>query len=115
MSATGRPERLSGQMSRSAQREGTPVSRMRAPRAPLALLNGSQVLWLGALLLAVQLPQAYYMPAWVAVLGMLLVVLRMVLQRRPLGARIAKCQAGEAPLCRHHQRLPERAVVKAVS
>ena len=63
------------------------MSRIRAPRAPLALLNGTQVRWLGALLLAVQLPQAYYMPGWVAVLGMLLVVVRMALQRRSLAER----------------------------
>ena len=52
-----------------------------------AILTTKHVRWLGALLLAVQLPQAYYMPAWIALVGCGLVLSRMWLQGRPVVER----------------------------
>ena len=47
-----------------------------------ALLSSSQIGWLGALLLAAQLPQAPHLPIWIASTGFLLVVVRMVVLRQ---------------------------------
>lgn len=49
------------------------------PTGPL--LTAQQTRWVGYLLLAVQLPQALYMPAWVALLGLGCVAFRLALQR----------------------------------
>ncbi|MEP7329671.1 MAG: DUF3488 and transglutaminase-like domain-containing protein [Betaproteobacteria bacterium] len=53
-------------------------------------LTSTQTRWIGALLLAAQLPQAPHLPIWVAVTGVLLVVLRLALllqdRSRPLSA-----------------------------
>ncbi len=49
---------------------------------PVSPLTVVQTRCLGALLLAAQLPQAPYLPIWVAVTGVLLVVLRLALLRR---------------------------------
>jgi transglutaminase-like putative cysteine protease len=46
------------------------------------MLAPAQIQWLGALLLAAQVPQAPYLPIWVAVTGVLLVVLRLGLLSR---------------------------------
>ncbi len=57
----------------------------RAPRTPSQLreqLTPSQIGWLGALLLAAQLPQAPHLPIWVAATGILLVVVRLVVFRQ---------------------------------
>lgn len=43
------------------------------------MLAPAQIQWLGALLLAVQIPQAPHLPIWVAVTGVLLVTLRLAL------------------------------------
>jgi transglutaminase-like putative cysteine protease len=48
----------------------------RARPAPKALALG-QIRWIGALLLAAQLPQAPHLPVWIALFGMTLVVMRM--------------------------------------
>jgi transglutaminase-like putative cysteine protease len=52
------------------------------PADAAAPLAPAQIATLGILLVAAQLPQAVYLPAWVAVLGVGLVALRFVLQRR---------------------------------
>ncbi|MDQ6619424.1 MAG: DUF3488 and DUF4129 domain-containing transglutaminase family protein [Pseudomonadota bacterium] len=57
-----------------------------ARRTPTPL-TPRQVRWLGALLLAVQLPQAYYMPLWVSIVGPSLVIFRIVLQGRAVAQR----------------------------
>ena len=59
----------------------------RRPNAPHTALTTPQVNCLGALLLAVQLPQALYIPAWAAAFGLLLVVVRLVIERRPSADR----------------------------
>ncbi|HZQ60801.1 MAG TPA: DUF3488 and transglutaminase-like domain-containing protein [Casimicrobiaceae bacterium] len=58
----------------------------RRVRRPL-FLDTRQVRWLGTLLLAVQLPQAYAMPVWIAIAGMALVVFRIWLQSRSVMER----------------------------
>ncbi len=45
-------------------------------------LKPPQIRWLGALLLAAQLPQAIHLPIWVALFGAMLVALRFALLRR---------------------------------
>ncbi|MEO8345557.1 MAG: DUF3488 and transglutaminase-like domain-containing protein [Betaproteobacteria bacterium] len=47
-----------------------------------ALLDSHQIGWLGALLLAAQLPQAPHLPIWIAAMGILLVVVRLVVLRQ---------------------------------
>ena len=42
------------------------LRRVARPRPVLASLSPAQIKWLGALLIAVQLPQAPYVPVWVA-------------------------------------------------
>ncbi|MFO1323403.1 MAG: DUF3488 and transglutaminase-like domain-containing protein [Burkholderiales bacterium] len=54
----------------------------RQPRATRDQLTPSQIRWLGALLLAAQLPQAPHVPIWVAAAGVLLVGVRFLLLRR---------------------------------
>jgi transglutaminase-like putative cysteine protease len=55
----------------------------RAPMAPPDdTLSISQVRWLGALMLATQLPMLVYVPVWIAILGTALVGLRFVLIAR---------------------------------
>jgi len=48
----------------------------------LSQLTSAQIGWLGALLLAAQLPQAPHLPIWVAALGTLLVAVRWVILRQ---------------------------------
>lgn len=48
----------------------------------LPLLTPLKVKWLGALLLAAQVPQAPHLPIWVAVSGLILVAVRLLLLRR---------------------------------
>ena len=50
--------------------------------APRAALSAAQIRWLGVFLLAALLPQAPYVPIWVAGFGTMLVVLRMLLLHR---------------------------------
>jgi transglutaminase-like putative cysteine protease len=69
MSAT--PTRLSGWR----------IGHRSSSRALPTLLAPRQTHWLGTLLLAVQLPQAPHLPIWVALLGIMLVVLRILLLR----------------------------------
>ena len=45
-------------------------------------LTSAQIGWLGALLLSAQLPQAPHLPIWVAVTGVLLVIVRLVVLRQ---------------------------------
>ena len=52
------------------------------PRPPAQRLAPAQVASLGILLIAAQLPQAVYLPLWVGVLGVALVLLRFWLLRR---------------------------------
>jgi transglutaminase-like putative cysteine protease len=58
------------------------------PRPPPAdehrrvLLRPGQIGWLGALLIAAQLPQAPHLPIWIAATGFLLVVVRLVVLRQ---------------------------------
>ena len=47
-----------------------------------AQLTSAQIGWLGALLLAAQLPQAPHLPIWVALTGVLLVIVRLVVLRQ---------------------------------
>jgi protein-glutamine gamma-glutamyltransferase len=54
----------------------------RTPRAPADVLSPRQLCWLGALLVAVALPQAVHLPVGIAVLGLALVACRFVLLRR---------------------------------
>ena len=53
--------------------------RRAAPGRRVVTLSPSQIRWLGALLLATQLPMLGYVPAWVACLGTMLVGLRFLL------------------------------------
>ena len=53
----------------------------REPGRQLRQLTSAQIGWLGALLLAAQLPQAPHLPIWVAALGILLVAVRWVILR----------------------------------
>ena len=50
-----------------------------APRAPL---SSAQIRWLGVFLLATLLPQALFVPIWVAGFGTMLIALRMLLLQR---------------------------------
>ena len=50
-------------------------------------LGPAHIRWIGALLIAVQLPQASVLPIWAAAFGIMLVVLRLVLLRRDLAQR----------------------------
>ncbi len=60
----------------------------RAKRVPVrALLDSTQMRWLGALLLAGQLPQAHHLPFWTSLIGVGLVVFRLWLQKLPLAER----------------------------
>ena len=64
---------------------GLKLRESRAPRTPSQLreqLTPAQIGWLGALLLAAQLPQAPHLPIWVAATGVLLVVVRLVVFRQ---------------------------------
>jgi transglutaminase-like putative cysteine protease len=54
------------------------------------MLSPAQIQWLGALLLAVQVPQAPHLPIWVAVTGVLLVGLRLVLLHRDRQQHLAR-------------------------
>jgi protein-glutamine gamma-glutamyltransferase len=59
--------------------------KLRAPRTAQQLreqLSSAQIGWLGALLLAAQLPQAVHLPIWVAATGILLVIVRLVVLRQ---------------------------------
>ena len=47
-----------------------------------ATLTPLKVRWLGALLLAAQLPQAPHLPIWVAIVGPMLIGVRLLLLRR---------------------------------
>ena len=65
--------------------EGASLSQLfRAPRAgtPALTLAPHQLLWLGALLVVVALPQAVHLPLAIAVLGFALIGARLVLMRR---------------------------------
>ncbi|MBS0320014.1 MAG: DUF3488 domain-containing transglutaminase family protein [Proteobacteria bacterium] len=57
-----------------------PFARRAVPPPPV--LSLSQIRWIGALLIAAQLPQAPWLPAWIAVFGITLVGLRMVFATR---------------------------------
>ncbi len=52
------------------------------PERPRDVLTPSQVRWLGALLLAAQIPQAIQLPIWIAVAGIVLVGVRILLLRQ---------------------------------
>ncbi|MET0345299.1 MAG: hypothetical protein ABW218_03460, partial [Casimicrobiaceae bacterium] len=54
------------------------------PRTPADTLSPRQLRWLGALLVAVALPQAVHLPVGVAVLGLALVGARLFLLQRDL-------------------------------
>jgi transglutaminase-like putative cysteine protease len=54
----------------------------RKPAREAPALSPRKVKWLGALLLAAQLPQAPHLPIWVAITGLVLVAVRMYLLRR---------------------------------
>ncbi len=56
-------------------RPGTPSQRR-------SQLTSTQIGWLGALLLAAQLPQAPHLPIWVALIGILLVAVRWIMLRQ---------------------------------
>jgi transglutaminase-like putative cysteine protease len=62
------------------------MMRMRNRRARVRLpsprLSSTQAWWLGALLIAVQLPQVAYVPFWVAAVGIGLVAVRLIMGRR---------------------------------
>ncbi len=62
-------------------------SAARAPGRRVVTLSPSQLRWLGALLLATQLPMLGYVPVWVACLGTLLVALRFLLVARSVKNR----------------------------
>ncbi len=65
-----------------------PTKQRRAPPGRrVVTLSPSQIRWLGALLLATQLPMLGYVPVWVACLGTLLVALRFVLVARSVKNR----------------------------
>jgi len=54
----------------------------RKPAREAPPLSPLKVKWLGALLLAAQVPQAPHLPIWVAVAGLMLVAVRLLLLRR---------------------------------
>jgi len=56
--------------------------RQRADKAAHEVLSPLQVRWLGALIIAAQLPQAPHVPIWVAIMGVMLVAVRIALMRR---------------------------------
>lgn len=56
-------------------------ARWRHPPAPQALLGTRELRWLGALLVAAQLPQAPHLPIWAAVAGLMLALVRIALLR----------------------------------
>jgi transglutaminase-like putative cysteine protease len=58
-----------------------PRNRRVPVRIPSPQMSPTQVRWLGALLIAVQLPQVAYVPVWVAVTGLLLVGARLMMVR----------------------------------
>ena len=58
--------------------------RSRAIATPLTL---PQIRWLGAMLIAAQLPQAPHLPLWIATFGITLVALRLWLARRDVTMR----------------------------
>ncbi|MEP7061503.1 MAG: DUF3488 and transglutaminase-like domain-containing protein [Betaproteobacteria bacterium] len=60
------------------------VAPVRAPATPLAL---PQIRWLGAMLIAAQLPQAPHLPLWIATFGITLVALRLWLAGRDAARR----------------------------
>jgi len=53
-----------------------------APSQRRSQLSSTQIGWLGALLLAAQLPQAPHLPIWVAAIGILLVAVRWIMLRQ---------------------------------
>jgi transglutaminase-like putative cysteine protease len=57
----------------------TGIARVRAPTP--AALSTTQLRWLGAMLIAAQLPQAPHLPLWIAAFGLVLVALRLWLAR----------------------------------
>jgi transglutaminase-like putative cysteine protease len=65
-----------------------PTKQRRAPPGRrVVTLSPSQIRWLGALLLATQLPMVGYVPLWVACLGTLLVGMRFLLVARSVRSR----------------------------
>ena len=54
----------------------------RRPRPSAPTLDPVQIRWLGAMLIATQLPQAPHLPIWIALFGITLVLLRLWLARR---------------------------------
>jgi transglutaminase-like putative cysteine protease len=73
------------------------VATRRGANAPTpALLTPAQITSLGILLVAAQLPQAPYLPLWVAVLGVVLVLLRFGLLFRAAAAPLAWGKAAPA-------------------
>src|SRR5205823_1588415 len=64
---------------RDVAREHRMKKHATAPRAPL---SSAQIRWLGVFLLAALLPQALFVPIWVAGFGTMLIALRMLLLQR---------------------------------
>ena len=60
----------------------SPTSMRRSRIAPPPPLSAAQIRWLGVLLFATMLPQAPFVPIWVAGFGLMLVALRMLLLQR---------------------------------
>jgi transglutaminase-like putative cysteine protease len=79
MSAPGPPKREY----RSAQHEGSPVSGRRVfARGVATPLTDAQVGWIGALIVAAQLPHLPSLRLWVALAGIAMVLLRLALMQR---------------------------------
>jgi hypothetical protein len=64
-----------------------PRQRRAPPGRRVVTLSPAQIHWLGALLLATQLPKLAYVPIWIACLGTMLVGLRFVLVARSVNRR----------------------------
>ena len=86
---------------------GARFHRQRQPRTrkASAALGPLQIRWLGALLIAVQLPQAADLPLWVAGFGIALVALRLWLLTRD------RARPGFGDLAHHRVRIATRSVV----
>ncbi len=70
-------------------RRGRPPRARTSARATAQPLTLSQIRWVGAMLIAAQLPQAPYVPLWIALFGITLVGLRLWLARRDATRRTA--------------------------
>jgi transglutaminase-like putative cysteine protease len=87
------------------RRTRAPVARTAGGPTP-ALLTPAQIQSLGILLVAAQLPQAVYLPVWIGVIGIGLVVLRFVLVHRRRTIPAAGSSQGTRSAARWGEHIP---------